>query len=187
MIISKFFFRRFFWGAVAVSVILTGSLSAQTGRQLIDKIAAVVDDEAIMMSEVQQYAYFEAMNLHINPSNTEEFDKIMKRVLETMIQQKIMLAQARFDSITIDEAQVEQSLEQQIRERVQQAGGEDELERAMGKSVKELKRLYRPNIRKQMLAQRIQSTKFNDVKVSRSEIEKFFEEFQDSLPQIGAS
>ncbi|MCK6543297.1 peptidylprolyl isomerase [bacterium] len=187
MIISKFFFRRFFWGAVAVSVILTGSLSAQTGRQLIDKIAAVVDDEAIMMSEVQQYAYFEAMNLHINPSNTEEFDKIMRRVLETMIQQKIMLAQARFDSITIDEAQVEQSLEQQIRERVQQAGGEDELERAMGKSVKELKRLYRPNIRKQMLAQRIQSTKFNDVKVSRSEIEKFFEEFQDSLPQIGAS
>ncbi len=169
-----------------IMFIFSAPLLAQ--RQLVDKVAAVVDDEVILASEVQQYAYFEAANQKINPqSNPEEYTRIEKKVLEALINQKILLAQAKLDSIIIDEAQVDQTLEQQIQERVQQAGGEQELEKYLGKSIKEIRKLYRPNIKKQLLTQKIQSSRFSDIKISRSEIENFFETNKDSLPEVGSS
>jgi peptidyl-prolyl cis-trans isomerase SurA len=178
--------HAFFSLGLMALLFVTHNLSAQ--RQLIEKIAAVVDDEVILTGEVQQYAYFEAANQHINPdTDKDEYAKIQKKVLEVLINQKILLAQAKLDSIVIDDAQVEQSLDQQIQDRVRQAGGEAELEKYLGKSIKEIRKLYKNTVRKQMLAQKIQSAKFQDMKVSRAEIESFFKTNLDSLPQVGAS
>lgn len=171
---------------LVLTLILSTQLFAQ--RQLIDKVAAVVDDEVILVSELQQYAYFEAANQKINPqTQPAEYAQIEKRLLEALINQKILLAQAKLDSILIDEAQVDQALDQQIQERIQQAGGEQELEKYLGKKIKEIRKLYRANVKKQLLTQRIQSTRFNDIKISRVEVENFFETNKDSLPEVGAS
>lgn len=168
------------------TLMFSAQLFAQ--RQLIDKVAAVVDDEVILASELQQYAYFEAANQKINPqTQPEEYAKIEKRLLEALINQKILLAQAKLDSIVIDESQVDQALDQQIQERIQQAGGEQELEKYLGKTIKEIRKLYRANVKKQLLTQRIQSTRFNDIKISRTEVENFYETNKDSLPVVGAS
>ncbi len=171
---------------ILTAIVLTTSLFAQ--RQIVDKIAAVVDDEIIMASEVQQYAFFEAANQKINPAlDTAAFNALERKIIEVLINQKILLAQARLDSIIIDEGQVEQALDQQVRERVQQAGGEAELEKYLGKSLKEIKKLYKSNVRKQLLTQKIQNSRFQDLKISRSEIEAFFDLHKDSLPEVGAS
>lgn len=168
------------------TLMFSAQLFAQ--RQLIDKVAAVVDDEVILASELQQYAYFEAANQKINPqTQPEEYAKIEKKLLEALINQKILLAQAKLDSIVIDESQVDQALDQQIQERIQQAGGEQELEKYLGKTIKEIRKLYRANVKKQLLTQRIQSTRFNDIKISRTEVENFYETNKDSLPVVGAS
>lgn len=179
--------RNFFFPALAITFLFC-STNSFAQRQLIEKIAAVVDDEIIMSGEVQQYAYFEAANQHINPeTDIEAYAKIEKKVLDALINQKILLAQAKLDSITIDDGQVEQSLDQQIQDRVRQAGGEAELEKYLGKSIREIRKLYKTTVRKQMLAQKIQSSKFQDMKVSRAEIENFFNTHEDSLPEVGAS
>lgn len=157
-------------------------------RQLIDKIAAVVDDEIILMSEVQQYAYFEAVNQKVDPEKDKEaYRRLEKRILESLINQKVLLAQAKVDSIVVDDAQVDGTLDQQIQQRVEQAGGEEALEKILGKKISELRRLYRVNVRKQLLTQKIQSSRFSDIKVSRSEVEQFFQTYKDSLPRVGES
>lgn len=169
-----------------LTLLITSQLFAQ--RQLIDKVVAVIDDEVILESELQQYAYFEAQNQKINPlTSPEEYARIEKKVLEALINQKILLAQAKLDSIVIEDTQVEQTLDQQIQERVQQAGGEQELEKYLGKSIKEIRKLYRANVKKQLLTQKIQSSRFNDIKISRTEVENFFDAHKDSLPEAGAS
>lgn len=157
-------------------------------KQVVDKIAAVVDDEIILMSEVNNYAYFEAANQKLDAQkDTAAYNKIVFKVLDALINQKILLAQAKVDSVVIDEAQVDQTLDQQIQERVQQAGSEQALEKYLGKSIKEIRKTYRSNVRKQLLTQRIQSSRFQDVKISRSEVEQFFKTYKDSLPEIGES
>ncbi len=172
---------------VAIVLLAAFSLHAQE-KQLIDRIAAVVDDEIILLSEVQQYAYFDAVNQKIDPEKDKAaYEALEKRVLESLINQKILLAQAKLDSIVVEESQVDQALDQQIQQRIDQAGSEEALEKILGKKVSELRRLYRGNVRKQLLTQKIQSTRFNDVKVSRSEVEQFFAAYKDSLPNIGES
>ena len=170
-------------------VLLTGVLEVYAQeRQLLDRIVAVVDEEVILASELQQYTYMEAASRKINPQvDSEAFLQLEHQVLEALINQKIMLAQAKHDSILIDDNQVENALDNQIQERIQQAGGEKELENYLGKSVKELRRLYKNTVKKQMLTQRIQSSKFNDVKISRAEVEQFFEANKDSFPEVGES
>jgi peptidyl-prolyl cis-trans isomerase SurA len=173
-----------------MTVLCLASVTSRAAAQLqmVDRIAAVVDDEVILASEVQNYAYFEALNQKINPQqDTASYNRILRRVLDALINQKILLAQARVDSLTVDEAHVDQTLEQQIQERVQQAGGEQALESYLGKSIREIRKLYRGNVRKQLLAQKIQSTRAQDIKVSRSEVEHFYETFLDSLPSVDES
>ncbi len=157
-------------------------------RQLIDRIVAVVDDEIILQSEVQQYAYFEAVNQKIDlEKDKTAYQALEKRILESLINQKILLAQAKVDSIVVQESQVDQALDQQIQQRIDQAGGEEALEKILGKKISELRRFYRNDVRKQLLTQQIQSTRFNDVKVSRSDVEQFYATYKDSLPKVGES
>jgi peptidyl-prolyl cis-trans isomerase SurA len=157
-------------------------------RQLIDRIVAVVDDEIILQSEVQQYAYFEAVNQKIDlEKDKTAYEALEKRILENLINQKILLAQAKVDSIVVEESQVDQALDQQIQQRIDQAGGEEALEKILGKKISELRRFYRNDVRKQLLTQQIQSTRFNDVKVSRSDVEQFYATYKDSLPKVGES
>jgi peptidyl-prolyl cis-trans isomerase SurA len=157
-------------------------------RQLIDRIVAVVDDEIILQSEVQQYAYFEAVNQKIDlEKDKTAYEALEKRILENLINQKILLAQAKVDSIVVEESQVDQALNQQIQQRIDQAGGEEALEKILGKKISELRRFYRNDVRKQLLTQQIQSTRFNGVKVSRSDVEQFYATYKDSLPKVGES
>lgn len=177
--------NRLVW-YILMNILLVNYLKAQ--EQIIDKIAAVVDDEVILLSEVQNYAYFEAMNQKIDPTkDPDAYKAIEKNVLDALINQKIMLAQAMMDSIVIENSQVEQALEQQLKERIQQAGGEQALEKYLGKSLKDIRKMYRENVRKQLLAQKIQQTRFQNIKVSRSEIEHYYRQRKDSLPEVGAS
>lgn len=176
----------FFLRCFVLCVLATSTGFSQ--KQVVDKIAAVVDDEVILASEVNNYAYFEALNQKVNPqTDTAAYHRITRKVLDAMINQKILLAQAKLDSLVVDESQVDQTLDQQIQERIQQAGSEQALEKYLGKTIKEIRKLYRSSIRKQLLTQKIQSTRFQDVKVSRSEVEQFFESYKDSLPEIGES
>ncbi len=157
-------------------------------QQVIDKVAAVVDDEIILMSEVQNYAYYEAMNQKIDPlKDAAAYKKIQDRILDALINQKVLLAQAVFDSVTVDEGQVDQALEQQIQERIKQAGGEQALESAMGKTIKELKKMYRNDVKKQLLTQKIQQSRFSNIKVSRNEIENYYRAHKDSFQEVGES
>lgn len=180
--------RLNFLFAICLLILLVFGQTAFAQRQLIDRIAAVVDDEAILESEVQNYAYFEALNQKIDPEkNKDEYEKLERNILESLINQKILLAQAKLDSVTVDESQVESTLDQQIQQRVQQAGGEEALEKYLGKKITEIRKLYRNNVRKQLLTQKIQSSRFQDIKISRSEVETFFKTYEDSLPEVGNS
>lgn len=180
-------FLNFHFLVCLIGLLVLGQ-TANAQRQLIDRIAAVVDDEAILESEVQNYAYFEALNQKIDPEkNKDEYEKLERNILESLINQKILLAQAKLDSVTVDESQVESTLDQQIQQRVQQAGGEEALEKYLGKKITEIRKLYRNNVRKQLLTQKIQSSRFQDIKISRSEVETFFKTYQDSLPEVGNS
>ncbi|MCH8271824.1 MAG: peptidylprolyl isomerase [Candidatus Marinimicrobia bacterium] len=161
------------------------SISTSLKSQVVDGIAAVVGDEIILKSEVDQFAQTEALRLRIDPSRSPSmFQSIWRKTLDTMIDQKILLDRAELDSIEVSEKEVEQALNQQIDAIIQRIGSKEKAEEIIGYPLSRLRRNYRKEIRKQRLVEKIQQQKFNDITVGRREVEDFYEQYADSLPEI---
>ena len=91
--------------------------------QYIDGVAAVVEEHIILKSDLAQMVNMAAVQSGIDPSKDQNsFLRLQNSVLQSMVDQKILLEMADIDSITVEEKEVDQSLEQQVQMLVAQAG-----------------------------------------------------------------
>lgn len=166
---------------IKIFLLLVVSLSVQiNAQQVLDKIAAVVDKEIILKSEVEFRAVYEAAQRNLDPKDST----LLKQVLNSLIEEKLLYAQAEFDSVVVSEEQVQQQLDYQINYITQQYGSKEKLEQAYQMSIDKLKRTWAEDTRKNLMAQMVQSKKFGDLKSSRKEVEDFFDANKDSLGLI---
>lgn len=168
-------FRKIF----LIAGIAVLGVSAQT---TLDRIVAVVDREAIMLSDLTFTVQQVALQNRLDPNSAELRD----RVLDGMINDKLVLAQAIEDSIVVTEEEVTERLDQQITRLTYQAGGQDQLEKIYGMTVNRMKRdfQFRDLIRKQLLTQKIQQQRQAALSVSRREVEEFYATYKDSIPMV---
>ncbi|MCL6100299.1 MAG: peptidylprolyl isomerase, partial [Bacteroidetes bacterium] len=155
-------------------LLMTCSINAQ---QMLDKIVAVVDNEIILKSELDFRANYEAAQKNLNPADTT----LRKQILNSMIEEKLLYAQAELDSITVTDDQVKQQLDYQINYFIQQYGSKERLEQIYGMPLEKLKRTLQDDTRKSLMAQMLQQKKFGQVEASRKEVEDFFATYKDSL------
>ena len=104
------------------SVITVMSVYAQP--RLLDRIVAVVDKEIITESELQSQVEFFVFNNRVDPKTPE----LKQRVLESMVNEKLILAKAVEESVTVTDDEVSQQLDAVIQQHIQQAGSEQRLE-----------------------------------------------------------
>lgn len=151
--------------------------------QSIDKIVAVAGNEVILQSDVQTQI---ALLAQQDPSLAKSINdpEIGRRILDALINEKLILARAIEDSVTVTEEEVSERLEFQIRALVQQLGSEKRIEEVYGMSIARIRRDFRDEIRKQMLTEKEKQMKFMEVKPSQREVEEFYAGYKDSLPMI---
>ncbi len=147
---------------------------------IIDRVVAVVGDYTILQSDIeQQYLQYKAQGQSIPDMKC----LIFKQFLE----EKLLLNQAKIDSIEISESTVEAQLDQRLQYFIGQIGSQEELEAYFNKSILQIKDDFREMIRNQMLTQRMQGDITGDVKITPSEIKEFFNSIpKDSIPAIDA-
>src|SRR5688500_2834666 len=93
---------------VIVGLVLFTSVNAQD-KVLIDQIAAVVGSEVVLMSDIENQMQQMAMQ-----GQGDKSEKTFCALLEQAIVQKMLLMQARFDSIPVSEDQVNQEMERRL-------------------------------------------------------------------------
>lgn len=152
-------------------------LNAQT---VLDRIVAVVDREIITESDLQERITYVALQNRLDPKAPE----LRGQVLEGMIADKLVLAQAILDSVNVTEDEVSRALDQQFQNFIRQSGSEQRLEQIYGKPVSRMKREFRPEMRKQLLIQRVRQQREANLQVARREVEEFYESYKDSLPKV---
>jgi len=169
--------RMMFYG-----IALYGVTVLATAQTTLDKIVAVVDREVITLSDLNFTVQQVALQNRLDPNSPS----LRNQVLDGMINDKLVLAQAIEDSIVVTEEEITERLEQQINRLIYQAGGQDQLEKIYGMSINRMKREYqfRELIRKQMLVQKIQQQRQMQLSVSRREVEEFFATYKDSIPKV---
>ena len=146
-------------------------------QQVVDKIVAVVDNEIILQSEVKVQTNLLAAKRKLDPNDPE----LKKRVLNSMIDDKLVYAQADIDSIKISESEINQRVDYQINVFTQQYGSIEKVEQVYGMSLSKIKREIRDDIKKNLMVKKIQQKKFGDVNSIQREIESFYYQLKDSL------
>jgi peptidyl-prolyl cis-trans isomerase SurA len=155
------------------------------GQQLIDGIAAIVGEDIILYSEMNQYAFEMAQQSGIDIyRNPQAFMNIQSRALREMVNSKIILLQAETDSIEINERNVENTVNRQVAQYIQMAGSESMLEMYFDAPMKKIRELLYDRIKSSMIAQQLQEEKFSKIKISRPEVIAFYENYKDSIPGL---
>ena len=166
---------------VLICLLFVHISKAQPKDKVIDKIAAVVGNNYILQSDLE--TEYQQMLSAQEPVNENTRCKIM----EDLLYQKLLLAQAQRDSLDVSEGQIEQELDRRIQHFVQQFGSEEKFVAFYGKSIDDFKSDYREDVRDLLLAQQMQGKITGDITVTPNEVREYFKNIpDDSIPFINA-
>jgi len=161
--------------------ICVGFVHAQPKGKIIDQVVAVVGNNLILQSDLDN----ELQQLKSQGNDSLPVDECT--ILEELLFQKLLVHQAELDSVTVSDGQIEGELDQRMRYYVAQAGSEKKLEEFMGKSIAELKADYKEDLRKILLAKTMQGKITQEVKVTPADVRAFYNTIsKDSLPMVNS-
>ena len=161
----------------AFAVTAQPPVPSQTKRVVADKIIAVVGDKIVLKSDIDNsLADMQRQGIEV-PQNAKCL------TLEQAMGIKALVLQAEKDSLPITDEEIEVDIDNRIRNYISQLGSKDELERAAGKSVYQMKEDFRDPIRDQKLAQAMRNKVVQDIRITPKEVQEYFNTIPtDSLP-----
>ncbi|MCP4547568.1 MAG: hypothetical protein GY835_14005 [bacterium] len=160
----------------------TASGETTAGDAILDKIVASVDDEPILLSDllIDVQAYIQQIGQM--PDSTQ-FMSLLDEALQNRVNEKMLVAKAHRDEIQVGEDELERSMDAHIARLTEQAGGEArfqfELEKE-GLTDRELRRKLLPNMRDQMLVQRILERISYEITATEDETRAYYEANKDN-------
>ncbi len=162
---------------IIFAILISVTLHAQ---EVLDKIVAVVDNEIIMQSELDFQTNIMIAQQRVDPSNKN----IKAQILNSLIEEKLLYAQAKLDSINVTDEEINRQIENRIDLFVQNYGSRERVEQMYGMSIEKIKREMRDDVKKYLMAEYLKQKKFGLIEATRSEVEKFYLTYKDSLGLI---
>lgn len=147
--------------------------------QEIDKIIAIIGDEIVLRSEVEnQYLQYISQGV---TSNKE----LRCEILEDLMTQKLLIFSCKQDSISVTKEEIEQEVETRVNYYVDQIGSIEKVEQYFEKDIYQIKKVLSELVEDQFLIQRMQSSITKDVKITPFDVNEFYEKMDKSeLPLI---
>lgn len=157
-------------------------LPAQNDKAVIDRVVAAVGGEIILLSEVQeQFSYAKQQQ----PDLPAEYLCVS---LQNLLVQKLLVNQAKLDSIEVNDDEVENQLNARI-DRLMLYFNQDPkaIEEFYGQTIEQIKDQTRTDMRNQLLAERMQAKVTEKATITPAEVQEFFKKIpKDSLPYFNA-
>ena len=159
-------------------------LFSQNSGVFVDGVAAIVEDNIILKSDLNQMVNMMAIQQNINPGvDIEKYAELKDVVLGSMVDQKVLLEMAEKDTtLDVTEKEVNQSLDQQIDNIIMQAGGKKEAEKMLGQSIKSFRSEFWFDMKDKIISEKYQQKMLSKIKVSKKDVFSFFKTYKDSLP-----
>lgn len=168
--------RRFF----LLVVLLFPFVYASAQKNVVDKIIAVVGEEIILKSDIEN-AYLQQQGQGLISSSSD----YKAELLEQQLVQKLLVAQAKIDSVTVTEDEVEAEVANRVEYLISNIGSRERLEAYFSKSLDDIKDEMRSPIREKLITDRMQQKIVEKIRITPSEIRTYFKRIpKDSLPDM---
>lgn len=167
---------------LSLGLFLLSVMCAWAQSSVIDKVIGTVGGELVLLSEVEEQR---ALMLSQNPNMPTD---IRCNILDGLMVNKLLVNQAKLDSVEVSDEDVENQLNARIDRIMEYMGGDvTQFEAYYGQTVPEVKEQFREDLKSQVLMERMRSQIMKDVTVTPSEVKTFFNNIpKDSLPYFNA-
>ncbi len=154
-------------------------ISRPRGQELVDGIAVKVDNQIVLRSDIDNIMAQEMARAQGKPLPPD----LRCKILQSLVLNRLMLARAEVDSVTVTDARVDGELNRRMAYFVQQVGSEKKLEEMYNKSLRALKDDLRQQVRDQLVQQEMQDKIAGKVTVTPREVKEYFDKVpKDSIP-----
>jgi peptidyl-prolyl cis-trans isomerase SurA len=154
-----------------------------TGR--LDGIAAVVNDDVVLQSDVEEQLYLFLMRAQAQPDSAT-IDTLRRQVLDQLIDEKLVVAEAKRQGVTVPESEINKEVDQAIADAKQRMGSTEAFQAQLGKenlTEAKLREKYHDEVQRQMLGQRLLQKQFPRKPVTVTEAEAYFKAHPDKFPK----
>ena len=166
-------FSRIF---LSILIGIATSISSWAQTNVIDEVVWVVGDESILRSDVEKIRVDYGNRMEGNP---------YCMIPEQLAIQKLFLHQAAIDSIEVSDSDINQYVEQDINQKILNAGSKEKLEEYMRMSLSQIREETFVQYKNELTAMRMREKLTKDVKVTPAEVRRYFKDLpEDSLPLI---
>ena len=151
----------------ALTIAGLGNAIGQEAK-ILDRIVAVVGEHRILQSDIEtQYLQNRAQGVPMAGD-------AKCTLLEDYLGQKLLVNQAKIDSIEVSESTVEMELDGRLQYFISMIGSEEALEEYFSKSIIEIKEDMRESVRENIITRQMQGTISAGISVTPSEIKSYF-------------
>lgn len=160
--------------------------AVMAASRTVERVVAVVNDEPILASEVDEQLALLAASRRVDLADTAVVAEARREILDQLIEERLIIDYAGKKGITVTDDQIEPQVQASIDEVKARVGSEEkfleELERE-GMTLEALRDRYRQDMRKEAMAQRIIEREIRSkVKVTDADVDTFFKNNKDQLP-----
>ncbi|WP_321306689.1 peptidylprolyl isomerase [Marinifilum fragile] len=173
----RYIFRK---TCTVLTLLLLSILTLNAQDNVVDKIIAVVGNQVVLKSDVEQ----RFISLKAQGYTSGSVD-LKTEIFEDLLIQKLMIAQAAIDSIEVTEQEVEEDLSRKMEMYIQRIGSKEKLEQYFGKSILDMKNDLREPTRDERIKEKMQAEITKDIHITPAEVRDFYNKLnKDSLPTI---
>ena len=155
----------------------------------IDGVAAVVDNDVVLQSEVDEQLYLFLAQNQGRPDSSQ-VQQLRKDILDKLIDDRIIVGEAKRQNMTASTTEIEKSVADALADTKKRLGSDDafkaELDRE-GLTEEQLKQRYRDEVSKQLLASALLRKQLGKVEITPAEAEKYFNENMAKFPRRPAA
>ena len=157
--------------------------AAAAGR--LDGIAAVVNDDVVLQSDVEEQVYQFLAQTKQQP-DPAEVDTLRRQVLEQLINEKLIVAEAKRSGLSASDAEVSRQIDEALRQKKEALGGDaafQEQLRAENMTEALVRERYRQQLQRELLARRMVEKALPRRTVTTTEAEVYFKLHPEKFPR----
>ncbi len=158
----------------------SSSLHASALADVADRIVAVVGKEVIFKSDIDA----RELMLRLQYPQLAKDPGLFRSVLDGLIDQKIILAKAQIDSVSIDENSITSTSIERFKELSTRFASKAEMESRLGKSSAGILEGIRQELRNQQMVDTLRRKKSAGITVTYGEVMAYYAANREKIPQI---
>lgn len=179
--------NRFCWSLLALLTVLVTVPAAAQGKRL-DGVAAVVNDDVVLESDIEEQLYLLLMRASQRPDSAT-VDTLRRQILQQLIEEKLIVGEAKRQGMSVTENEIRREVDRAVNEAKERLGGEEEYRRQLARentTEEKLRNKYRDDVERQLLARKLIAKQLPQKPVTPSEAEAYFKQNHSKFPKMPA-